>query len=534
MTRRDQNVESLANLFGRDGLAAAARMGAFDPFLTTARLMGVTMWGPGIGALVAASAMRFPTTVAIEDEDGPITYRRLDAAASSLAGHFRDVAGDGSVGILARNHKGFVLAQVAAERAGVDVVLLSTALPAGRLRDVIERERISVLVTDDEFAAVVEAAGNAPLVLAAEGDAPNSIHILSRQRRMCSPPRRRSELVLLTSGTTGPPKGARRANKAAGSDGMGMFLRIPYQTGDTFYAVPPLFHALGLSQSTIALATGSTLILRRRFDPNQALEVMTERRIGVLAVVPLMLRRMLDENPGPDVIPPRIVISSGNVLSGSLALDWMDRFGDRLYNLYGSTEAAIGTIADPSELRLAPGTVGRPPNGVTLAILDRKGMPVPIGRRGRVYISNSMQFSGYTDGSERARSGTLLATGDLGFMDEHGLLHVSGRENDMIVTGGENVFPSQVEEVLDQHPDVQVSAVVGLPDEEYGQRITAFVVPRSKRRKVDADELRAFAAENLANFMVPKAIHVVEALPMTTTGKVIRHRLAVLGRADRL
>ncbi|MEM9561383.1 MAG: AMP-binding protein [Actinomycetota bacterium] len=520
----------------RAELAAAVRLGALDPVLNGARALGVAQWGPGIAASVTAAAVRHPRRVAIIDDDRETDYRSLDCRATSLAAHLRRRAAGGSVGILARNHAGFLIAQVAAERAGVDLLLLSTALPAPNLREVVEREEISVLVADVEFEELLgDAALDSPVIWA---DGPrsddDSLWSISSARRLCSPPSRRSRLVLLTSGTTGPPKGARRTNRAPRISEFGLLTRIPYKTSETYYVAPPLFHAWGLSQATMALATASTLILRRRFNAAATIELLAEREVDVLAVVPLMLRRILQDDAGHLTINrPRLVLSSGNVLSGSLATEWMDANGDHLYNIYGSTEAALGTVADPVDLRAAPGTVGRPPRGVTLSILDGKGMPVTRGRSGRVFLSSAMQFSGYTDGSDGDRSGTMLATGDMGWVDDDGRLHVRGRANDMIVTGGENVYPSRVEEIIDRLPEVELTAVVGVDDDEYGQRVVAFVVPR-KGWTVDTDRVRDATAIELPNFMIPREVFVVDALPMTTTGKVIRHRLAVLGDRDRV
>jgi fatty-acyl-CoA synthase len=516
-------------------------MGGWDPLYTMARFAGVSMWGPGIASMVAASATRFPTRTAIIDEAGPISYRTLDRHATNLAAYLRRQTAEQrrsgaseeapAVGILGRNHRWFVIAQVAAERAGLDVVMMSPALPAPQLSEVLGREAVSILIADTEFDHAIAESGTDVPVLSADGDGRDSLAAVCRRTGFCPPPARRSRLVLLTSGTTGPPKGARRANQAPGPGAMGLFTEIPFRVKETFLVCPPLFHAWGLSQATIALATGSTLILRRKFDAAEALRLLAEHSVDVLAVVPLMLRRMLrelgDHEPAGR---PRMTISSGNVLTGTLAESWMDRFGERLWNVYGSTEAAVGTVAGPADLRAAPGTVGRPPPGVTLSILDAKGMPAPTGKPGRVFVSSSLQFSGYSDGTDRDRSGTLMATGDLGYLDDDGRLHIDGRANDMIVTGGENLFPSRVEEVLDHHPGVELSAVVGAPDEEYGQRVVAFVVPRPGWT-IDIDELRRTAAADLQSFMVPREVHIVDALPMTVTGKVIRHRLAVLGEA---
>ena len=514
------------------------RIGVADPALNSARWWAAVRWGAGTAAAVGAAALRFAGRIAIVDDDGSVDYRTLDCAASSVAVRMRaeSLQPDGStgaVGILCRNHRWFVTALVAAERAGCDIVLLSTALPASNLAEVCQRDGIAVIVADEEFAEVIAQSGTTATVLVADGSSPNAMHRVATEGSPCSPPSRRPKLVLLTSGTTGAPKSAVRSLKTTRVGGAGMLRRVPYRMGDRYFIASPLFHAWGLSQLVVGLATASTLEMRRQFQAAEVGQLLCERRYDALVVVPLMLRRILDLPIEPDAVQrPRMVLSSGNVLSGDLARAWMDRFGDHLYNVYGSTETAIGTIADPVDLRAAPGTVGRPPAGVTLTILDDDGMPTLNGNPGWVHLASTAQFLGYTDGSDGDRAGTLMATGDIGRLDADGRLHISGRANDMIVTGGENVFPSGVEEVLGRHPGVEVAAVVGVGDPEFGQRVAAFVVPRPRRR-VDAEQLRAWVAENLPSFMVPRDIHFVDALPMTTTGKVVRHRLAVLGQSER-
>ncbi len=534
------------------GVPLPVRAGLFDPCLGAARFWATARWGPGIAAAVASAAWRFPMRPAIVDDDGIVTYTQLDGLATQLARVLRSRSA-GAVGILCRNHRGFVVAQVAAERAGRDVVLLSTALPSAALAAIVEREDLSVIFADREFEELLAGLG-LPIRTAPEvrrrnqmaerevllADGPEAQAWMQRRPEVgwVPPPRSRARLVMLTSGTTGAPKGAGRANRAPGIEALSMLREIPYRMGDLYLVAPPLFHAWGLSQMTMALGFASTVILRRRFDVAETVQLMREREIDVLAVVPLMLRRILNhmERTPLNAIPPkppRITACSGNVLSGDLSAEWMDRFGDRLYNFYGSTETGIGTIARPADMRRAPGTVGRPPQGVNLAVLDEEGMPLPPGELGAIHLSSRMQFDGYTDGTNRERNGSLMATNDLGYIDDHGLLHVDGRAGDMIVTGGENVFPSAVEQVIDRQVEVEMSAVVGQDDPEFGQRVVAFVVSRSGK-PVDVDRLRAALERELPSFMVPKEFHMVEALPMTTTGKVIRRELSVLGMADKV
>jgi len=510
------------------------RFGAFDPFLTSARFAGVARWGPGIGSMVHASALRWPDRIAIIDDDRQLTWRQLDQRAEALAARLRS-EGTGPVGILSRNHAGFILAQLGVERSGRDLALLNTALPARRLADVAEREQLATVIADGEFADLVEAAGLQDSMLEADGlaavDVDNRWALRSRVDR-CRAPRRRSELIMLTSGTTGPPKGARRINRAPAARDLGLIDVVPYRLNDVTHVASPLYHAWGLTQATIALSSGSTVVLRRKFTPRSCLDAVVAHEVTVLAVVPVMLKRLLVEAADDLQLPSlRLTLSSGNVLSASLAERWIDRFGLNLYNIYGSTETAIASVATPDDLIEAPGTVGRPPKGVTVAILDDNDLPSPPHHMGRVFTANNMQFDGYTDGTDRVRHGDLMATGDLGFTDDAGRLFVDGRENDLIVTGGENVFPSEVEDVLEQHPSVGQAAVVGLPDDEYGQRIVAFVVASGA---FDTEILQEWVKGELAAFKRPREIRVVDALPMTTTGKVIRHSLATLGLAEHL
>ena len=510
---------------GFDGLARLAersrRFAAFDPFLNTARVAGLARWGPNLSALVHASALRWPTKTAIIDDAGTVSYRQLDRWATGLANFLRS-NGRGPVGVLCRNHRGFPLAQLALERAGRDIVMLSTALPAAQLRSIVDREALDLLIADEEFTDRINEAGITARVLSAD---PSRLKTWS-QSGISLPPRRRSRVVMLTSGTTGPPKGARQAQQTPSAAAVALLDAMPIQMNDVTLVTSPLFHAWGLSHMALALSTGSTLLLQSKFDAGEAIDVLVRCQATVVAVVPITLRRLIEAAPpGLDLPHVRAVCSSGNVLSATLAKTWIDRFGPSLYNFYGSTETAIASVATPTDLVEAPGTVGVPPRGVTVTILGDDDVPVSTGTLGRVFTANAMQFDGYTDGTNRTRLGKLMATGDLGYFDDDGRLFVDGRENDLIVTGGENVFPSLVEEVLERHPSVRQAAVIGMADDEYGQRVVGFVVAESD---LDRDELNEWCRHQLASFQQPREIRCVDALPMTTTGKIIRHALASL------
>jgi fatty-acyl-CoA synthase len=202
----------------------------------------------------------------------------------------------------------------------------------------------------------------------------------------------------------------------------------------------------------------------------------------------------------------------------------MDKFGDKLYNLYGSTEVAWATIATPEDLRAVPGTAGRPPRGTVVKLLDGDWQEVPSGASGRIFVGNEMLFEGYTGGGDKVRFGTLMSTGDVGHFDADGRLFIDGREDDMIVSGGENVFPGEVEDLLAHVPGVREAAVIGIPDEKFGQRLRAFVALENGA-SLSEQQLKDRVRSNLAAFKVPREIVFVDELPRNATGKVLKTRL---------
>jgi acyl-coenzyme A synthetase/AMP-(fatty) acid ligase len=246
-----------------------------------------------------------------------------------------------------------------------------------------------------------------------------------------------------------------------------------------------------------------------------------------MVVIPVMLQRMLALDPevldGIDLSRVEVVASSGSALPATLARAWMDRFGDNLYNIYGSTEVAYASIATPEDLRADPTSAGKPPYGTVVKILDEAGRELPQGETGRIFVGNGLLFEGYTNGGSKEVVDGLMSSGDVGYYDEAGRLHVAGRDDDMIVSGGENVFPQEVEDCLVTHEHVAEVAAVGVADEDYGQRLRAFVV---RTGEVSEDELRDHVKANLARFKVPREIVFLDELPRNATGKILKRELA--------
>jgi len=517
--------------------AGVLRLDRPDKLVRTVVLL--KRWGPTPAGGYAISAMRDPRRVAIRDDSGSvITFAQLHAETNALAHSLRELGiGEGdAVALLCRDHAGFVRSTVAASKLGATVLLLNTSFARPQIADVCEREQPRVLIYDEEFIELcaAAAAGRESVIAWHDGPLAAGFRTLDELieagvRGNLRPPRDRGRVVILTSGTTGAPKGASRHQPRKLDGAVALLSRIPLRAREKTLIASPLFHSWGYGHFTLGLALSSTLVLHRRFDPETVLASIERDRVNALVLVPLMLQRMLDLGPdkihGYDTSSLRVVATSGSSLPGELALRVMDAFGDVLYNLYGSTEVAWASIASPRQLRAAPGTAGTPPHGTRLRLFDADGREVRArGATGRIFVTNEMVMDGYTTGEGKTLLDGLFATGDVGYIDEEGRLFVSGRDDEMIISGGENVFPREVEDLLADHPAIADVAVIGVEDHEYGERLRAFVV-REAGAALDADDVKAYVHDNLARFKVPRDVLFVEVLPRTVTGKVIKRVL---------
>ncbi|MEW9551094.1 AMP-binding protein [Nonomuraea sp. NPDC050783] len=492
----------------RNGLLAPVPPAALARVVEAYRHFHVT---PAAGVAIAAA--RWPDRTAVVDEAGSLTFAELDARAAALAAALRhryDVGPERTVAVMWPNDRGFPLAVAAVSRLGADLLLLNTGLAGPRLREVLVREGVDVLIAAPDLPPVDF---DGPCLTDLDG-----LARVGSASAAPPPPRRPGRLVLLTSGTTGAPKGApRRLSLAALAEPfVSMLTTVPLRGGEPVLIAPPLFHGLGLLWYAAALVLGCPVVLVRRFDADAVLDALAVERAAALVAVPVMLRRLL-ARPVRRLPALRVVVSGGSALPPDLSTAFMDAYGNVLYNLYGSTEAGWAALATPAELRLAPGTVGRPPRGATVRVTGPDGAEQPPGEVGRVLVAGGLTFTGAADG--------LLPTGDLGHRDPDGLLFIDGRDDDMIVSGGENVFPQEVEQVLARQPGVADVAVLGVPDEEYGQRLAAYVVAEEGARP-SAEELKKAVRSELAGFKVPREVVFVASVPRNQTGKVDRFRLA--------
>jgi fatty-acyl-CoA synthase len=492
--------------------------------------------GPFV-ATSAHSARRRGHAPAIIDADGVCTYSQLEARANSYARGLRDLGLTSrcTIGVLCRAHREMLLTLIATGKLGLRVVLLNTGFGQSELTAVVERERIETLVLDGEFAAIVAALpSGVRLIFTSHGDSRMPELALAdvcanKSTAAVRPPRAPGGLVLLTSGTTGTPRGADRT-RISPLQSAQLLDRIPLSRAKAMVVEAPLFHGTGISQLTLAMAMGKPVVLScAKFDPARTLAAIAMHRADTLVVVPTMLQRIVGlparTLASHDTSSLRVVICGGSALSPQLCARTAEIFGEVLYNVYGSTEVANAAIARPHELRQAPGTVGRPPIGCRVVLYDERGDRITEPNRpGTIFVYNPLVVARYTDGGPRQVRDGMVCTGDVGHLDARGLLFVDGRGDDMIVSGGENVYPLEVEHLLTDRPDVSDAAVVAVEDLEFGQRLRAFIVPLPGST-LDTREIKEYLASRLARFKVPRDFIFVDSIPRNPSGKALVKQL---------
>ncbi|BBY63659.1 acyl-CoA ligase FadD12 [Mycolicibacterium helvum] len=528
-------------------LAKAGFLTPMRPDRTVRMVAAARDEGLTIATGFATAAARRPDSPGLIDELGTLTWRELDERAHALAAALQQLpAGTPQVvGIMCRNHRGFVESLIAATRIGADVLLLNTSFAGPALAEVVNREQADVVIYDEEFTESVDRAladrPQAARILAWTDAATGSDVagpaapatptveklIATHTGQRATKTGRKSRLILLTSGTTGTPKGAKHSGGGAGNL-VAILSRTPWRLGETTVVVAPMFHAWGFSQLVFSSAMACTVVTRRKFDPEATLALVDKYQATGLCVVPVMFDRIMDL---PDDVRQRysgrslrFAACSGSRMRPDVVTTFMDEFGDVIYNNYNATEAGMIATATPADLRVAPDTAGKPAAGTEIRIYDDEFGPVPTGEVGRIFVKNSTQFDGYTSGNTKDFHDGFMSSGDIGRLDAAGRLFVVGRDDEMIVSGGENVYPIEVEKTLAGHPEVAEATVLGVEDEQYGQRLVAFVV-LTDGASAGSDDLKAHVRGNLANYKVPREITILTELPRGSTGKILRNEL---------
>jgi acyl-CoA synthetase (AMP-forming)/AMP-acid ligase II len=526
----------------RAGLLAPMRPDRYLRMGAAMRREGTT---PTLG--FAATAQRCPDRPGLVDEAGTLTWRQLHERCDAFAAALQALPGGTPklIGIMCRNHRGFITALVAAHRVGADLLLLNTSFAGPALAEVIAREGVNTVIYDEEFADTIDRAlaENPALTrilgwteqLPAATDLSVETLADTHAGQRPQPADHKSRLILLTSGTTGTPKGAQPSSGGGPNELKAVLDRIPWRAEQATVIMAPMFHAWGFSQLAFSALMACTIVTRRKFDPEAALRLVDQHRASGFVVVPVMFDRIMDlPEEVLDRYPCRslrFATASGSRMRPDVVVNFMDRFGDVIYNNYNATEAGMVATATPADLRAAPDTAGKPVQGTQIRILDDADTEVAAGQTGRIVVRSATLFDGYTSGAGKTFHDGFMASGDIGFLDDAGRLFVVGRDDEMIVSGGENVYPIEVEKVLAAHPEVAEAAVLGVYDQQYGQRLAAFVVLR-EGAGADAESLRTHVRDNLANYKVPREIVLLDELPRGGTGKIARRDLQAMLRAS--
>ncbi len=462
--------------------------------------------------LAQMAAIRFGSRPALRDDEGELSFGQLHGQSLALSQRLRQdfALGPGQqVALMGRNHRGFVLGLLACTRLGVDVLPLAPDLPSRVSETILKRQRISLLLHDPDLdcsAFGVTAVPLSPEPMEFQGELP--------------PVRRGGELVVLTSGSSGIAKGIRRRPTLPQVLPLvaGLLESLPLQMHRPVVLAIPLYHGYGIATLAMALALGAPLQLGRRYEIGPLLQRLTPGDQPLLVTVPTLLSRWLKQGPQSQTRPAAVITGSAP-LDAALCQQALTSLGPVLFNLYGSTEAGLVALATPGLLSRAPGSVGLPLPGNRVRLVDELDVDVPSGQVGRILVKGAFALPSRDDG--------WRDTGDLGRQDAEGNLYLCGRADTMIVSGGENVYPHEVEDLLSSHPLLTEVAVVVQDDEEFGRRMSAVVVPKAGAN-LDSDQIRLWLKERLERSKMPRTIRLLEEIPKNALGKVDRAALCRL------
>lgn len=535
-----QGLRQMAQYASPSTIRRLKEAGATDPMGLVA--LGRSLpWllgrGPSLGIVSRMNSIVLGDKPAIHDRSGTLTWKELEERANRAAHLLEEagVSGGDRVALVLRNGREMIEITLAAQKLGVIACPLNTWAKPKELEAMLSNSDPSLLVYDTLHADQLEDVVH-DLEIIAVGDADAALdgsllYEAALAEHPTTPPLPftrnpgSAKVVIHTSGTTGTPKGAQRDSSAAGIGALANLLAVvPYRRDDVVLCPAPLFHSFGLATFTIAIALGATMVLPERFDAEESLNLIDKHRVTAASFVPVMIRRIVslpeDVKDRYDPSSLRVVMASGSSLSEDLRRAAIDLFGPVLYDLYGSTEVGWVTIATPSDMSKHPQTVGKSVPGIDVAVLSEDGQRLPPGELGEIFVKSEVLFQGYTSGESKKVVDDYMTIGDVGRLDDEGYLFIEGRADDMVVVGGENIYPVEIEGVIENIDGVDEVAVVGVSDDEYGEALAAFVVGSA-----DPEQIKKVCEQELASFKVPRRIEVREDLPRTSTGKVIKREL---------
>jgi len=521
------------------------RPAAFAHFVNDARQ---TKLGPHVAVMFHAAAHPDKEAIVEYGEHGVhrMTWGELDATINRLANAL--VARGGAkapVALMLPNGREYLIAQQALARIGATAVQIGYRLKAGEIAYILSNSDPKVTLVHADFVpqmtdARTQAGNASPMVVVGEGG--NSADDWDRALAAASPEVPAhikggdgGGVIVYTSGTTGKPKGASRSWKKTGFESVAdMILQTGMRADDRHLVVCPLYHSAAPAFVAIMMSLGATIVLMNHFEPEGALDIIQRERITSTLMVPTMLVRITNLPEATlakyDTSSLRWVMSGAAPLSTEAARRFMARFGSVLWNFYGSTETGLVTIAGPGDHVSRPGTIGKKMRGNEIRLLDDAGHEVPPGQIGELYARNSTLISGYHKNAEATQSSQrdgFFSVGDMGRIDADGYYYLESRKHDMVISGGVNIYPREIEDHLHGHPAILEAAVIGVPDPEWGETLRAFIVMRHGHIITEA-EVIDFCRKELADYKRPRKVTFLGELPRNPTGKVLKRELREL------
>lgn len=477
-------------------------------------LMSFGSVGMNLMALLYIRQKLSPNQIAINENDNCITYHTLYTQSQHLAKKLAmhcDIKPHQKVAIMANNHTIMIHTLFAIARLGADIYLLNTELSVNQLQNIQDAVKFDWIIHDPQISTLTN-------VKSLPIDHPDQVSIYSLLNDNSLPNTSNlkvthfNKLTVLTSGTTGRFKMAGRNSKAQNfiSPFYQLLMKLNLSKYNRVYIATPIYHGFGIATLCMSVLLGATIFINKRFDAVKVCQLINKYNIEVITLVPLMISRMMNYST-TQLRSLRCIITGGAPIAVTLVQRTINQLGEVLYNLYGTSEAGICMIATPNDLINHPSTIGKPITGLSTKLMNN-GKEDAI--KGELYIKCAWSTQGKN----------WIATGDIAQKDRENNYYLNGRIDDMIVSGGENVYPFEIEQFLINHPDINDLAVISVNDEEFGQRLVAFVVLAAYAKQSE-DTLKDWLKPQIARYQMPKKINIIDELPMTHIGKVDRKQL---------
>lgn len=468
--------------------------------------------GINLMTLLQFAARNYGENIALIDDKEELTFNKLMKESLQLSIYLKNqyaVKPKIKVGIYCRNHTVLVKVIFALSRLGSNLYLINTEMGKAQFNQLMEKHQFDLFIYDEQFNDFIEGMGESKEAINVA-----EIRSMLSKATLNEPLLEKtstSNIVLLTSGTTGSPKEVVHKPSLFNylNPFIGMVDRLKIVNYKNGYIATPLYHGYGIAILFLLIALGKKVILSEKFHSKKACELIGKHQVEMVTVVPLMIHKMMIENSS-SLRSLRCIASGGAVLSPNLIKQVRARLGDVLYNLYGTSETGLNIIATPDDLSYSPSTIGKCIKGINIKIVHSQQQPMGRERIGQLCVKSR--------GAMVNPHNHWLSTGDLGYMDNNGYYFLAGRQDDLVVSAGENVYPLHIENIVLDHPFVEDAAVLGIDDEQFGQRLHAFIQLKEGTNMEQA-MLFDWLKEKVARYEMPKEITFLDNIPYTVLGK---------------